>query len=158
MKGEDGKPNLFSNKSLLSLLSRGSSKSHERHQSKGTPPTNQDRLLRKKPLEMDNLGARTTTESRSSSQSSLNSGYRTKEKVERISNGVNIYVSNINIITNVLAFTTAIHYFIMIYVYFRAFQCIHPTRSLILSILPHNSKLVLKLVGVLLLWFTKLLM
>jgi hypothetical protein len=99
MKGEDGKLDLFSNKSLLSLLSRSGSKSHERsHQSKGTPPSNQDRLLRKKQLEMENMNLRTT--SRSSSQTSLNSGHRAKEPlvVERISNGVNIYVSNINVI------------------------------------------------------------
>jgi hypothetical protein len=113
MKGEDGKPDLFSNKSLLSLLSRSSSsKSHERHQSKGTPPTNQDRLFRKKQLEMDNASARTTSELRSASQSSSNAGYRTKEKVERISNGVNIYVSNINVITDVLDFTTVIYFFL----------------------------------------------
>ena len=88
MKGPDSKaPDIFSNTSLLSMLSR--TQSSRSSISKVNTSVSQERLSRKN-SEKDNHKALPQSSKRTSPSSSR---YRPKEITERISNGPNIYVS-----------------------------------------------------------------
>ena len=109
MKGNDAKaPDLFSNASLLSMLSRSQSSRSSTNRASASS-SSQDRSSRKK------IEKETPTPSvMSSRRSSPSSGrYRPKELTERISNGPNIYVSDdqkyLSISTLLVTFTNTCH-------------------------------------------------
>lgn len=91
MKGVDSRaPDLFSNASLLSMLSRSGTSSSARSSSKGACSSSQEKSSRKR-LEKEAPTSSSAVKRPLSSPSS--SRYKVKETPERISNGPNIYVS-----------------------------------------------------------------
>ena len=98
MKGVDSRgPDLFSNASLLSMLSRSGTSSSVRSSSKGACSTSQDKSSRKR---SDKEAPSSSSVAKRPLSSPSSSRYKVKETPERISNGPNIYVSEISTFLN----------------------------------------------------------